>query len=268
MTLLNSAFDFAFSPFADRPPLFALVVFSVATGLVLLLNYRFVSNQNAIRRVKNLLQAHLLEVRLFQDQLGVVWQAYGKLLRATVSYLGWSLVPIAVIALPITLLLAQLELRFGARPLLPGESTLLVVQVNDPDAVNRISLRLPDGVVQTAPLVRIPAERRVVARLETRFVGRSQVLVTDGVENAGKEIVIGGGLERISAERVRGGWLDRLLEPGEDALPRAGAITSISVEYPGRPIALALSRVNWLVVFFVVTLASAFAMKPFVGAEF
>jgi len=268
LTPLNSAFDFAFAPFIDRPPLLALVVISIVTGLVLLLNYRFMSNQNAIRRVKNLLQAHLLEVRLFQDQLGVVWQAYGKLLRATLAYLGWSLVPIAVIALPITVLLAQMELRFGSRPLLPGESTLLEIHVEDPAAVDRIAVRLPEGVVETAPLVRIPAERRVVARLETRLVGRAQILVTDGSENATKEIVTGGGLERISTKRLRGGWMDRLLDPGEDALPRSSAIASISIEYPERPVALALSSVNWLVIFFVVTLASAFAMKPFVGAEF
>ena len=268
MTLVNSAFDFAFAPFADRPPLFALVVFSVATAFVLLLVYRFASNQRAIRRVKNLLQAHLLEVRLFQDQLGVVWSAYGKLLRATFSYLGWSLLPLLIVALPITLLIAQMELRLGSRPLLPGESALLVVRVDDPAAVDRISLQLPEGVVETAPLIRIPAERQVVARLETRLVGRSEILVNDGAASASKEIVTGSGLERISAQRLRGGWLDRLLGPGEDALPRSSPVTSITLEYPDRPIGLGLVGVNWLILYFAVTLAAAFVMKPFIGAEF
>jgi len=268
MTLLNSAFDFVFGPFVDRPPIFALIVFGVATGFVLLLTYRFLSNQRAIRRVKNLLQAHLLEVRLFQDQLGVVWRAYGKLLQATLSYLGWSLIPVAVVALPLTLLIAQLDLRFGSRPLAPGESALLVVHVDDPAAVDRVSLQLPEGVVETAPLVRIPAERQVVARLETRLAGRSEILVTDGAATASKEIVTGGGLERISAHRFRGGWVDRLLEPGEDALPRAGSVSSIAIEYPERPLSLGPVGLNWLVVYFVLTLLAAFVLKPFVGAEF
>ncbi len=268
MTFLNSAFDFVFAPFADRSPLLSLAVFAAASGLLLLLNFRFISNQRAIRRVKNLVQAHLLEVRLFQDQLGVVWRAYGKLLRATLAYLGWSLVPLAVAALPITLLLAQMELRFGARPLMPGESTLLVVHFDDPAAVDRVSLRLPEGVVGTAPLVRIPAERRVVARLETRLSGRSEIMVDDGAEQASKEIVTGVGLERISPERLRGGWFDRLFEPGEGALPPSGPITSIALHYPGRSLSLGPVPLNWLVVYFVLTLSAAFALKPVLGAEF
>jgi len=265
---INSAFDFAFQPFADRSPLLSLALFAAVSGLLLLLNYRFISNQRAIRRVKNLVQAHLLEVRLFQDQLGVVWHAYGKLLRATLAYLGWSLMPLAVAALPITVVIAQLDLRFGARPLLPGESTLLVVHLDDSAAVNRVALQLPDGVVETAPLVRIPAERRVVARLQTRLSGRARIVVADGAEQTSKEIVTGTGLQPVSPERIRGGWFDRLLEPGEGALPPSGSITSISLDYPGRPLSLGPVPLNWLVVYFLLTLTAAFLLKPVLGAEF
>ena len=268
VSLINSAFDTLFQPLADRSPLLSLAVFAAVSGLLLLLNYRFISNQRAIRRVKNLVQAHLLEVRLFQDQLSVVWHAYGKLLRATLAYLGWSFMPLAVAALPITLLLAQLDMRFGARPLLPGESTLLTVQVEDPAAVDRVSLQLPEGVVETAPMVRIPAERRVVARLRARLSGRSEILVADGTEQVSKELVTGVGLERVSSERLRGGWLDRILDPGEGALPRSGPITSIALAYPGRPLSLGPLPLNWLVVYFVLTLATAFALKPVLGADF
>jgi len=252
----------------DGSPLVPLCVFSVATALVILLAYRFASNQRAIRRLKNLLQAHLLEVRLFQDQLGVVWRAYGKLLRATLGYLGWSLVPLAVVALPVTLLIAQMELRFGFRPLVPGETTLLVVHVDDSAAVNRVALEFPEGVVETAPLVRIPAERAVVARIESRLAGRAEIVVRAGDFQASKEIVTGGGLERVSPDRLRGGWLARLLEPGEDSLPRAGSVSSVALDYPRREVALGPLELNWLVVYFLFTLVAALMLKPFVGAEF
>jgi len=268
LSLVNSAFDFAFEPFADRSPLLSLVVLAVATAVLVLAAYRFASNQRAIRRVKNLLQARLLEVRLFQDQLGVVWAAYGKLLRTTVSYLGWSLLPLLVVALPITLLLAQMELRYGFRPFLPGESALLIVRVDNPEAVDRVTFQFPEGVVETAPLVRIPAERRVVARIETRLSGRSEILVSDGAARASKEIITGTGLARVSPERLRGGWLDRLLEPGEDALPRSSAISSISLSYPERPLSLGPMELGWLVTYFLFTLVAAFALKPLIGAEF
>jgi hypothetical protein len=268
LNLLNSAFDFTFEPFVDRSPLLSLLAFAIATALLVLLAYRFASNQRAIRHVKNLLQAHLLEVRLFQDQLGVVWRAYGKLLRATLAYLGWSVVPLVVVALPVTLLIAQLDLRFGARPLQPGESAILVVHVEDPVAVDRVALDFPEGLVATAPLLRIPPERRVVARFESRVAGRLEIAVRAGDEQAGKEVVTGGGLQRVSAARLRGGWFERLLEPGEEALPRAGAISSITLQYPERRTGIGGWEVNWLVLYFLLTLVAGFALKPIVGAEF
>ena len=252
----------------DGSTLLALSVFCVATALVVLLACRFASNQRAIRHLKNIFQARLLELRLFPDQLGVVGPACGKLLRAALGHLGWSLVPLAVAAVPVALLIPQMELRFGFRPLLPGESTVLVVHVDDPATVNRVALELPEGVVETAPLVRIPAERAVTARIQSRLAGRVEIVVRAGDTQASKEIVTGGGLERVSPERVRGGWFARLMEPGEDALPRDGSISSITLQYPARPMLLGPLELNWLVVFFLLTLAAGIAMRPFFGAGF
>ena len=92
--------------------------------------------------------------------------------------------------------------------------------------------------------------------------------MSDGAAQASKEIITGTGLARVSPERLRGGWLDRLLEPGEEALPRSGAISSITVSYPERPLSLGPVEMSWLVIYFVFTLVAAFALKPLVGAEF
>jgi len=266
VSIVNSTFDLIFEPFVDRPPLFALIVFAFVTAFVLLLAYRFVPNRRAMRRAGNLFQAHLLEVRLFQDQFDVVWRGSGKLLRATVSYLGWALLPFLIVAIPIALLVAQMELRFGSRPFLPAESALLLVRVDDPTVVDRISLQLPEGVVETAPLVRSPAERKVVARLQTRLVGRSEILVNNGAASVSKEIVTGVGLERISTRRFRGSLLHRLIDPGEPELPRTSAVSSISILYPSRPLVLGPLEVNWLAVYSVLTLVAAIVLSPFLGA--
>ena len=49
-----------------------------------------------MRRIKNRIQAHLLEVRLFPDQLRVVSRAYGRILRFTAIYLTYNLKPVAI----------------------------------------------------------------------------------------------------------------------------------------------------------------------------
>ena len=265
---MTDAFDLAFEPFVDGSTLLALSVFCVATALVVLLACRFASNQRAIRHLKNIFQARLLELRLFPDQLGVVGPACGKLLRAALGYLGWSLVPLAVAAVPVALLIPQMELRFGFRPLPPGVSTLLVVHLDDPAAVNRVALEYPEGVVEIAPLVRLPGKRSVVASIQSRLSGRVEIVVHAGETQVSKEIVTGAGLQRLSPERVRGGWLARLRQPGEELLPRAGCISSITLQYPARLLQLGPVELNWLVVYFLLTLAAGIAMRPFFGAGF
>ncbi len=268
MSLVNSAFDFVFEPLTDRPPIFVLLVFAIATALVLLLSYRFLSNERALRGVKNLLQAHLLELRLFGDQPGVVVRAYGKLLRNSLSYFGWLLIPLLFAALPIALLIPQMDLRLNSRPFLPGDPALLIVRVDDRAAADRISLQLPEGVVETAPLIRIPADREVIARLETRLVGRWEILVNDGAASISKEIVTGVGLERLSARRLRGGWLDRWLDPGEPGLPQSSPVSCISIRYPGRPLTLGPVSTTWLPTYVVLTLVAAIVLRPFFRTEF
>src|SRR5712692_10137961 len=130
--LSNRACDLLLWPFVDLHPLIPLAVFSFFTGVMMLVAYRFTSNQAAIRRAKDKMQAHVLAVRLFQDQLGVVLRSYGRILGATLGYLRLSLVPLLVMFMPLALLLVQLDARFAYRPLRAGEQVLLRVQVAQP----------------------------------------------------------------------------------------------------------------------------------------
>ena len=62
--MIDRAFDLSFRLMRVLPPLAVLAVFSVLTAVLSLLAVRWTSDQKAIRRVKNLMGAHLLEVRL------------------------------------------------------------------------------------------------------------------------------------------------------------------------------------------------------------
>ena len=72
--------------FGANLSLLIVVSVSVVTGLVMVVVFRYTSDQKAIRSAKDKLKAHLLAVRLFQDQLPVVLRSYGRILRGTVTY--------------------------------------------------------------------------------------------------------------------------------------------------------------------------------------
>src|SRR5262249_40590516 len=96
---------------SDHPisPLLLVLAISIVIGLLMVIVFRYTSNQKAIARAKDRLKAHLLAVRLYQDQLPVVVRAYGRILRGTGSYLRLAFTPFLIAILPITFLIVQLD---------------------------------------------------------------------------------------------------------------------------------------------------------------
>ena len=136
--------------------------------------FRYTSDQKAIGRAKDRLKAHLLAVRLFQDQLPVVMRAYGRILRGTGSYLRLAFTPFLIAILPITFLIVQLDRYFGWMPLQPAQTFLVEARVNDPATLNEASLQLPPELSSSAPAVHVPQEKEVVWRVVAERAGELQ----------------------------------------------------------------------------------------------
>src|SRR6266849_9781350 len=95
----------AFKLFLFTNPLAIVVVFSIVIGLLMIVLFGYTSNQKAIKLAKDQLKAHLLAVRLFQDQLHVVMSSYGRILRCTGHYLRLAFKPLLFVVLPLTFLI-------------------------------------------------------------------------------------------------------------------------------------------------------------------
>ncbi|NDQ56313.1 MAG: hypothetical protein GZ088_04465 [Acidipila sp.] len=264
----NGVCEILFASLRGLPPLVALGIIAFLTGAVMLLAYKFTSNQRSIGRAKDVMQAHVLAVRLFQDQIGVVLRSYGRILRATFGYLRLSLVPLLVMFIPLTLLLIQLEARFAYRSPRIGEPFLVTVRVAQPQDVAGVSLETPAGLALTAPLLRDAEGREVVARLEARQAGSWNLLVRLAGSESKKQLIVSERLESLSTERVSPGILARLLNPLEDPLPAGSPVIAIAVDYPERRIALGRFNLNWMVTFFVLSLLAGLALKRPLRADF
>ena len=123
-----------------------MLAISIVIGLLMVIVFRYTSDQKAIGRAKDRLKAHLLAVRLFQDQLPVVMRAYGKILRGTGSYLRLAFTPFLIAILPITFLIVQLDRYFGWLPLQPAQSFSGGSASQRSGSVERGSLQLPPAL--------------------------------------------------------------------------------------------------------------------------
>lgn len=237
------------------------------TGLAAVLVFRYVSNQDTLRRIKNGIQAHLLEVRLFPDQLGIVSRAYGRILRGTAIYLMYNLKPLAVLLLPIVILMVQLDLRFGRRPLETHDSFILKARLAGPGALDSDSLRLPKGLTLTAPPVNVPALQEVDWRIRADEYGVFSPAVVVAGQTFAKQVVVSREITAIAVERARASVAEWFLNPVEQPLPRGGPLQSLEVNYASRSIDLGYFATNWLVFFLVVSLISGLILKMVLGIE-
>ena len=94
--IANAIFDFLFAPFGHEIALFDLIVWPVIMGIGALLVYKYTSNQGAIARVKRQISMHLLEIRLFRDDIAQVLTSTLKIIAKNVIYIAHNLTPMAV----------------------------------------------------------------------------------------------------------------------------------------------------------------------------
>ena len=112
---------------AVMPGWLSATVAAVVTGLLCLVAFKYTSNQRRIKRVRDDINAHLLALKLFKDNMAVTFRAQGRLLVGAGRLFVLALVPMLVMALPVTLLLGQLGLWYEARPLRVGEESVITL---------------------------------------------------------------------------------------------------------------------------------------------
>jgi hypothetical protein len=265
--LIDGAFDLFFWPFRAAHPAYGLAVISFLTGLAAVLVFRYASNQDAMRRIKNRIHAHLLELRLFPDQLGIVSRAHGRILRLTLIYLSYNLKPLAILLLPLVILMAQLDLRFSRIPLETGDSFILKAKLVDPGALDSDSLRLPKGLTLTAPPVNVPALQEVNWRIRADDYGVFWPAVVVAGQTFAKQVVVSKEITALPAERAGAGMVEWFSNPVEQPLPKSGPLRSLEVNYAPRSIDLGYFGTSWLVFFLVVSLVSGLIFKLVLGIE-
>jgi hypothetical protein len=248
-------------------PAAIVVGISLVIGLVMVVVFRYTSDQKAIHVAKDRLKAHLLALRLFQDQIPVVMRSYGRIILATGHYLRLAFKPLLFVVVPMTFLIVQVDRYFGSEPLKPGEAFLVKAQVADSNALNNASIQLPDGLTTTSPAIHVPSENEVAWRLVATRAGEYIVNIQVSDQTFSKQLIVGSGLPRLSSVRLRGKFWERVFVSGEPALPDNKSVDAIAIQYPARNIAFAGIEWNWIRLFFVLSLAAGFLFKSILGIE-
>jgi len=248
-------------------PLAIVIAVSLVVGLLMVVLFGYTSDQKAIGVAKDQLKAHLLAVRLYRDQIPVVMGSYGKILRGTGRYLKLAFKPLLYVIIPITLFIVQIDRYLGATPTPPNSPFLVTVHTIGGDALNGVTIDLPAEITMTAPPVHIPSTNEIVWRLTASKEGKYEVKIAAAGQSVAKAVSVGIGLPRISTVRLRGHFWERMFSSAEPALPENSPIESISINYPDRNIEIAGYGMNWIWLFFVLSMVAGFIFKEVLGIK-
>lgn len=260
-------YNLLLKPLDLLPAWWGLGLISVGTGLLLPLLYRWTSDQEGLRRTKQKLQAHLLEIVLYRHDLRALGRAEKKLLASNLAYLRQALRPLAVAFLLLGPLFGPLNLRYGYRPLPAGKTTLVSVKLR-PEGGNlpEVTLETPPGV-EVEAVVRIPCLQEISWRVRGQAQGRYVLSVVAGRQRLAKELIVGESSQRLSPKRVRSGFWDQLFHSTESPLPPEAGVETIAIRYPPTALAVGPWRVHWVVPFLLISLLVSFGVKGRLGIQ-
>ena len=266
--LLTPLFDLACWPFLAFAPIWAMTAISLVTGVVMVWVFGKLSDQTTIKSIRETIRGNLIAVRLFQSDIGVMLRLQRRIFGDTFRYMRYALVPMVVLLVPVVLIMTQLNLRFAARPLEPGETALVKAYVRDAAVLEGdVSLEVGDGIVVETRGVRIPATQEVVWRVRADEGGVHPLVVRLGSETLETRIIAGDGWGAVPQRRTGRGMLDTMLYPGEPPISRTHLVEAVEVAYPPLELGVFGWNVDWLVAFFVLSMGFGFAFKDALGVE-
>ena len=260
--IVNPIARVVFAPIAVVPGWLSATIVGIVTGVLMLLAFKYTSNQVAIKKVRSEIKANLLALSLFKDSVRVNLRSQFRILWAAVRLLGYSLVPILVMLVPMSLLLAQLALWYQARPLGVGEEAVVTMNLNGNAAATWPNVRLETAreFKTTLGPVKVSDEHAVCWNIQAAETGYHRlVLDIDGAQFA-KELAVGDGLMRVSLARPEWSWSEALVNPAETPLAAQSPVRSIEIQYPKRS-AFASGTNTWMIYWFAVSFVAALCCR-------
>ncbi len=292
---VTKAFDLGLSAVEWAGVQVSLIVVSGIFGILALIVFKHISYQRGIKATKDRIKGHLIEIRIYQDDLGVASKAIGKVLARNVQYIAYNFGPFVPLFIPFAFVVAQLVVRYGFAPipvvdasrmelvsgpngsrlrpeLLPGQGTLLTVEFaaergND---ASGLSIRLPEGLVAISPLVRAPSAGKAFQEIvATRPGAYDIVLELPGGRQETKRLVAGSEARERLMQPERGrGVFSAVLWPAEKTFDAASGLEKVFFEYPNRDLGwMPGGPFGIIIVFLVASLAFGIALLKPLGIQ-
>lgn len=238
-------------------------IISAIVGVILLIIFKYTSNQKAIEKVRAGIKANMLALKLFKDSMLVTLKSQGGLFKGAFSLLFHAIRPMLIMIIPVSFILGQMGLWYQHRPLKIGEKAIITMQLSDTNKPT-----LPEVTIQNIPNAKVTTDP--VHLLSKNQIWWEIQAVQDGTHYIDfkiddkiikKELTIGIGFARLSPVKPQRNFSDMILHPKEKPFGKDSLVQSISITYPDRD-SFTCGTNWWIAYFFIASMIFAFIFKP------
>lgn len=273
LNILNRFFDFIWTPLSKTSCYIDFILISAISAVIFLILFKKTSNQEKIQHFKNILFAHILEIRLYKDQPLMTLKIIFDILLKNLTYLRYTIVPIFVI-LPFVLIISiQLNNRYGYLPIKQGDTFVVRVALNKGLATDiaknpgKIRCETSKGVlIETQPIL-IESEASIYWRAKVTDSGNNQQFLRIMLDGTGydvkKKILTNLSKQRFSPERQKYNLEGLFLDSSEGFISDTSPFEAVSINYNRATYPFLFWNMDPIVLYFVLTLLLGLAFKPF-----
>ncbi len=268
---IGSVFNLLIYPFKSLNPLWSLAFLSLLIGILMLVIFRYTSDQKSIREAKSKIRAYIFELSLYKDEIGVVLSAQKNILVTNIRYIKYAIKPMLFMIIPLALILIQLESWYGYKPLEPEESAIVSLKLGKSvhSIPTDLSLESTGGITVETPPLRIPSRREVDWRIRADEPGKHELLFKVGSQELKQPVIVSSGnaLIRVSPNVFTSSLWESVLDPAQKPLSADSIVDRIEIKYPSNTIHIYKWKVHWLVVVFALSIVFGFALKGLFKVE-
>jgi hypothetical protein len=243
------------APFRNCQPFTGLLAVSLVFGVIMILVFKFTSNQRAIGTIRSRMGARALGMLLHLHSPVTVVKTAAALMADNFAYLWKIITPMLVIAVPVLLTAAALDARYGSMPIPRGIPTTVTVTWNELPPREGFTVT-GMGLTVIEPVVFVDTLRQTSFRVTNATPGAAAtaggVTLQLGASAEGSGSVIYRGAARMNA-------VERLLKPHLAPLPADSPVIEAAAGLPEARYRILGGRWSWLTVFLVYSSLSAMA---------
>jgi len=145
MPFLDGFFNAAFGFMLNWNPLWAIALLSFIVSLLIVLIYKWMTNQTEMKQLKEQLKEYQKKMKTLKESPEKMMQVQKEAMSINMKYMGKSMKPTLITFIPILLIFGWMNAHFAFQPLMPGEEFALTATM-EKNAEGNVSITVPEGL--------------------------------------------------------------------------------------------------------------------------